>query len=145
MTDTEIYPHMNRSRNATIALAATVALVGIVAAVFTILAVAGRLDETSTPILISLLGLVVTAVPALISAGFAKQAADDIRNGVITEKVIEGATKALDNTGVTEVVALTNRGESSVMAMQALARLLEQNTLATRINTEQQEGNPTHE
>ncbi len=136
---------MNRSRNATIALAATVALVAIVAAVFTILAVAGRLDAQSTPILVSLLGLVVTAVPALISAGFAKQAADDIRNGVITEKVVEGTTKALDETGVTEVVSMTNRGESSAIAMRALTALLEQNTAVTQANTNEQRRDTTRE
>ena len=81
------------------------------------------------------IGLVVATLPALVASFAAERASRDIRNGVVTEKAREGAEQALDNKGVTEVVELSQRGQSSVIAMQALSRLLEQNTAASEANT----------
>lgn len=106
------------------ALGAGVVLVvsGIVAALVA--------DDKAT--LATLLGLVVTTVPSLLAAGYAERASRDIRNGTVTEKARQGTTKALEETGVTEVVEASQRGRASGLAMDALAALLEDRTAAER-------------
>lgn len=84
----------------------------------------------------TVIGLIVTTIPSLIAAAFAERASRDIRNGVVEEKAKEGAKQALDEKGVTEVVEASQRGATTVLAMQALTRLLETNTEATIQNTE---------
>lgn len=79
----------------------------------------------TTPIIISIVGLVISTVPSMISSAYSERASKDIRNGVVTEKAKVGALEALDETGVIEVVNISNRGESSILAMNALSRLLE--------------------
>jgi hypothetical protein len=68
----------------------------------------------------SLIGLIVTTVPSLIAAAFAERTGRDVRNGVMEQKVKDGATKALQDTGVTDVVNASGRGASSAAAIQAL-------------------------
>lgn len=82
------------------------------------------------------LSVFASTIPALVAAFAAERASRDIRNGVVEEKARAGATSALRDTGVTEVVESTQRGQSSIVAMQALAELLKQNTKATVANTE---------
>jgi hypothetical protein len=66
-------------------LAAIVALVFIIAATFVALGVAGRLDDTSTPVLVSIIGMVSTLVVTLVAV---------IRMDRVVEKVDEVETKA---------------------------------------------------
>jgi hypothetical protein len=82
-----------------------------------------------------IVGLIVTTVPSLIAASYAERIGKDIRNGVLTQKVQEGAQAALDDTGVTDVVNSSQRGETTIVAMNALKALLEANTGATQVNT----------
>ena len=84
------------------------------------------LDRNSTPIFVSIVGLIATSVPALIAAAFAERSSHDIRNGVVEEKAKRGTHKALEEAGVTEVVEATQRGEGSVAALRALTALLEE-------------------
>lgn len=107
-----------------LALIGALVLVFIGAALIAVLAIAGELNTSSTSVM-TIIGLIVSAVPALIAAGFAKQAATDIRNGVLVDKVTQGTHRALDESGVTEVVNITQKGEATLVAMQALTRLLE--------------------
>ena len=72
-----------------------------------------------------LLGLIVTAGPALLAAGYAERASRDIRNGTVREKVRQGTHQALEEVGVPDVVEAAGRGQGSILAMQALAALLE--------------------
>lgn len=88
-----------------------------------------------------LLALFVTTLPSLVAAFASERASRDIRNGVVTEKAREGAELALDNKGVTEVAEITQRGQTSLIAMQALQRLLETNTAANVANTLASEAN----
>lgn len=81
------------------------------------------------------IGLIVATLPALVASFAAERASNDIRNGVVEEKARIGATKALDDTGVTEAVKVSNYGESTALAMQTLAKLLELNTAASEANT----------
>lgn len=74
-----------------------------------------------------LIGLVATTVPSLIAAAFSERTARDVRNGVLEEKARRGAHTALEESGVKEVVDMTHRGETSLLAMEALSRLLERN------------------
>jgi ribose 1,5-bisphosphokinase PhnN len=90
-------------------------VVGIVAAVLT--------DSRDT--LNALLVLIVTTVPSLLAAGYAERASRDIRNGTVTEKARQGTHKALEESGVTEVVAASNKGQASLLAMEALSALLD--------------------
>lgn len=76
----------------------------------------------------------VTTLPSLVAAGFAERVSRDVRNGVIVEKVREGSRKALDDTGVTQ--AVTDGQSTTPAALLALTRLLEQNTTATKANTQ---------
>lgn len=119
----------NGSKIPLYALAATV--VFIAAAVLLILF--SPPDNENTGLFIA---LIVTTVPSLVAAFASERASRDIRNGLVEHKAKEGAKQALQETGVAEVVELTNRGQSSVLAMQALARLLETNTAATQTNTD---------
>lgn len=109
------------------AVLGAISLVLIGTAAVVILAITGDLNTNSTPVM-TIIGLIVSAVPALIAAGFAKQAAHDIRNGVVTQKAAEGAVQALNETGVTAVAQ--GASSANALAMQALARLLETNTTA---------------
>lgn len=73
-----------------------------------------HLDEASTPIAITVIGLVVTTVPTLIGAAFAERASRDIRNGTVTTKVKD----ALEETGVT--AAVENANSTTPQTMNAL-------------------------
>jgi hypothetical protein len=82
-----------------------------------------------------ILGLIASTLPSLVAAFASERASRDIRNGVVEAKVREGTKTALKDTGVLDVVESSARGESTTLAMQALAKLLELNTAATETNT----------
>lgn len=91
--------------------------VALVALAILALTVIPERNQSQTFIVV---GLIVTTVPSLIAAGFAERSSRDIRNGVVEEKVKTGATRALVETGVTDVVDASGRGASSTAAIDAL-------------------------
>lgn len=91
----EHYPTPRDNRPTVAALSAAVVFFLLIVGAVVILAMGERLDATTTPLVITLLGVVVSAVPALISAAFAERASKDIRNGTLVAKTQEGTTRAL--------------------------------------------------
>lgn len=71
-----------------------------------------------------IIGLVLTTVPSFAALWYAERASRDIRNGTVTEKARQGTHIALEESGVTDVVEVTQKGASSVVALEALAALL---------------------
>lgn len=122
-----------RSNVSIVAIISVVLLVG-----FVVLGVVFANPATNN-ILIIIAGLVVTTVTQIIGGIFSERASKDIRNGVLTKKVKDGTKQALHETGVLEVVETSQRGETTIMALRALGKLLEQNTAATEENTQQKE------
>lgn len=94
-------------------------------------------DKQTTPVFMSVIGLILTTIPSLIAAGFAERASRDIRNGVVEEKAKDGAKQAL-----VEHQVITRDGPAMTLAMSALASLLEKNTSATQANTAAQNSVP---
>ena len=72
-----------------------------------------------------LIGLAVTTIPSLVAALYSERTSRDVRNGVVVEKVRQGTHVALKESGVQEVVDMSQRGETTLVAMQALTKLLE--------------------
>lgn len=93
-------------------------------------------NPATNNILIIIAGLVVSTVPSLLGAAFSERAARDIRNGVMHKKVVEGTKQALEEVGVTDVVEASQRGQATLVAIQALSRLLENNTNVTERNSD---------
>ena len=52
-------------------------------------------EKQTTPAFVTLFNMVVVAIPSLFGMFYAKQARDDIRNGVVQNKAREGAKEAL--------------------------------------------------
>lgn len=84
------------------ALGAAVALVLIASGLLIALAVGAKLDETTTPLVMNVFGMIGLAIPILLTAAFAEraarnatQAATDIRNGVLKAQVTAGTHTAL--------------------------------------------------
>lgn len=77
-----------------------------------------------------LIGLLVSTIPSLVAAVFSERTARDIRNGVMVEKVREGAAQAID-----EKQVIVRNGPVVSTELRALAQLLEQNTRVTKENT----------
>lgn len=72
-----------------------------------------------------ILGVIVLAVPGLLAAGYAERTNRDVRNGVLTEKARQGAQRAMDDVGVTDVVNATQRGATTVTQLAALGQLVD--------------------
>lgn len=100
----------------TLAAAVVLVVVGVAAAYVT--------DNRQS--MTTLLGLIATTVPSLLAAGYAERASRDIRNGTVTEKARQGSVRAMEEVGVVDVVEASNRGQGTLLAMQALAALLEE-------------------
>lgn len=95
----------------------TVAVACAVIAAVTVLIIEGDGNSGVITVLVGLL-------PAmLVGAGYAERNSRDIRNGTVVEKAKQGATQALQETGVTAVAQTAN--ESTTLAMRALSTLLE--------------------
>lgn len=94
-TPPQDYPTVRTNLPTVAALAAAVILFGLVIGLVIMLANGEGLDSDSTPIVVSLVGVVITAVPALIGAAFSERASKDIRNGTVTAKARQGASEAL--------------------------------------------------
>lgn len=90
------YPTPRTNLPIVAALAAAVILMVLVVGAVVMLSLGKALDETTTPLVVSLIGVVVTAVPALIGAAFSERASKDIRNGTLVAKAKEGAALAIE-------------------------------------------------
>ena len=95
MTDPSQYPTPRTNAPTVAALSAAVVMLGLVVGLVIMLSMGERLNATNTPLVVSLIGVVVTVVPALVSAAFAERASKDIRNGTLVAKSQEGAARAL--------------------------------------------------
>lgn len=73
------------------------------------------------------LGFILSTLPSVIASFSAERTARDVRNGILVDKVKEGATHALNESGV----VIRNDAE-----LRALAALLQQNTQVTKENTQ---------
>lgn len=102
-------------------LIAVVALVGLAVLGLAII----PLDAKTTPLFYTVIGLIVTTVPSLIAATFAERTARDVRNGLVEDKVRKGTHTALKESGVTDVVEATRKGDSTLVALQGIQALLE--------------------
>lgn len=91
-------------------------------------------NPATAPSLTIVIGLIVTSIPSLVAAFHAERASRDIRNGVVVEKVKQGATQAIEESQV-----LTRTGPVATASLTALTRLLETNTAATLLNTQLQQ------
>jgi hypothetical protein len=101
------YPTPRNNAPMIAALCAAVMLVLILVGGIVMLSMGKGLDDRSTPLVVTLLGVVVTSVPALISAAFSERASKDIRNGTLVAKSREGAAQALDERAPAIVKAAT--------------------------------------
>ena len=101
------------------------AIIGTVLLIGFVIMGAVLADPATNNILIIIAGLVVTTVPTILGAAFSERAARDIRNGVMHKKVVDGTKQALKETGVTEVVEISQRGQASIVALNALTKVLE--------------------
>ena len=97
----------------TLGAAIALILLAILAAVF----IPAR-NQTSTDMLVT---TIIAVIPGLIAAAYSERNSRDMRNGVAEQKAKDGATKALQETGVTDVVEANGRGATSATAMAALA------------------------
>lgn len=104
-----------------LALFSALALFALILFAIVALAIGGGLTDQSTPLVVTLVGLVVSTVPSLIAAAFAERASKDIRNGTVVAKAKEGAVEAIRQEQV-----VTRDGPVVTLQMQALARLLEE-------------------
>lgn len=75
----------------------------------------------TTPVLISIVGLIVSTVPSLIAAAYSERTSRDIRNGVVEAKMKTAARQALE-----EHQVLTRDGPFVGASTQALLDLLAQ-------------------
>lgn len=105
---------------------AVVAVVLIAGAV----ALAALSNPDAHPATGTVLGVILAAIPGAVAAVFAERAARDIRNGVIVQKVKEGASQAIVEHGV-----MTRTGPVASAQLEALTKLLQVNTNATQTNT----------
>lgn len=103
----------------------TVVLLAILVVAAVVLIVFGNGKGDST----TLLSILIGAIPALFASGYAERNARDIRNGVLTEKAKEGATQALHETGVTQVIAAAT--PNNEMYSKALLALLDKLDVST--------------
>ncbi len=55
-------------------------------------------EQQTTPVFVSIVGLIITTIPSLLAAAFAERAVRDIRNGVLKGKVKEAINETLPST-----------------------------------------------
>jgi hypothetical protein len=114
VADNNVAPRTNLP---VISIIAAVSLVGlaIVALIFV------HLDDRTTPVFLSVIGLIVTTVPSLIAAAYAERVSKDVRNGVVEDKVRTATKDALAEHGV-----VTRDGPFVAASTEALLRLLQE-------------------
>lgn len=105
---------------------------GILVVAAVLLVIFGDPDKQGFMIL---LGLIVTTVPSVVSAIYSERASRDIRNGVVVDKVREGASQAIEDAQV-----ITRTGPVVTTELSALATLLERIQNATDNSNNKSEG-----
>lgn len=107
-------------------IGAVVTLVGIAAGVVVALARNHSLDEKSTPLVVTIIGLVASTIPSLLAMLYAGRASSDLRNGTVVEKVKQGTAEVLQETGVVTRTGPTATATTAALAAQteALAEIL---------------------
>lgn len=68
-------------------------------------------------------GILTSSLPGLVSAFFAERGSKDIRNGVVVDKAKQGASAAIDESGLTEHVHAQAQAQQAATA--ALITLLQ--------------------
>ena len=110
-------------------LVTALCLFGVVAAVVTALSLSGRLDARSTPLVVTLVGFVVTTVPALLGATYSERASRDIRNGVVVDRARVGAAQAIREE---QVITNTNDAAMTERAREGAAQAIRDEQVITR-------------
>lgn len=105
---------------------------GILVVAAVLLVIFGDPDKQGFMIL---LGLIVTTVPSVVSAIYSERASRDIRNGVVVDKVREGASQAIEDAQV-----ITRTGPVVTTELSALSTLLERIQNATDNSNNKSEG-----
>lgn len=98
---------------------------GIIAAIF----IPAR-NQSTVDLLVT---MIIASVPGMIGAAYSERNSRDMRNGVLEQKAKDGATKALQETGVTDTVDASGRGAVAAKAIEALD--LHTQALTTMVNT----------
>ena len=101
------------------ALGAVVALVAILGAIIVGVSVTEGIDSTSTPILAGLLAVISSTIPSILALIKVEQVHNDIKNGVVQDKVKAGTIQALREENI-----VTRDGPMSTTAIDALAEIL---------------------
>jgi hypothetical protein len=101
------------------ALGAVVALVAILGAIIVGVSVTEGIDSTSTPILAGLLAVISSTIPSILALIKVEQVHNDIKNGVVQDKVKAGTIQALREENI-----VTRDGPMSTTALDALAEIL---------------------
>lgn len=107
-----------------------VAVLSVVAAVIVALSITGSLNNRSTPLVVTLLSVVSTTIPALLAMAYSERAARDIRNGVVREQVRRGSREAIRDEQV-----ITRDGPVVTAELAALTELLTANRISLDLNT----------
>lgn len=79
-------------------------------------------DNSTTPIIATVVGMIGTTVPAMLALLKVEQTHNDLKNGLVTSKVKD----ALEETGVTDAAQTGN--QTTPAALHALTLLLEAQT-----------------
>jgi hypothetical protein len=103
------------------------ATIALFLATMTVLIVTDHADDGGL-----LIGLGVSTLPSLVASLYSEQVSRDVRNGVLVDKVKEGATQALEETGT-----VTRDGPAMTLAMQSLATILNDVHTSVEANTQQ--------
>lgn len=125
----------SRTNLPVVSLLAAVSLIGIavVALIFV------HLDDRTTPVFLSLIGLIVTTVPSLIAAAYAERVSKDVRNGVVEAKTKTAVKEALN-----EHQVVTRDGPFVAASTEALLRVLaDRGVTPTPTDTGTEGGKPT--
>lgn len=86
-------------------VAAIVALIFFVAAIIAGISISGHLDSTSVPLVTAMLALVGTTVPGLLALYKSEQNHQELRNGLLIDKVTDALNIHDAETGAQTVVA----------------------------------------
>lgn len=104
------------------AFGTVVALIAIIGAVVVGLSLDHGLNSDTTPLITALLAIIGTTVPSILALIKTESVQNDIRNGVLKEKVKQGTTEAL-----IEHQVVTRDGPAITVQIQALKSVIESN------------------
>jgi hypothetical protein len=104
------------------ALGAIVAILATFGAVIVGTAISGGIDSNSTPILAGFLAVIGSTVPSVLALIKVESVSNDIRDGVVEEKVRLGTTKAIE-----ETMVVTRNGPAVMAEIEALRSIVASN------------------